>query len=198
GRGGGWGGGRGMGMGMGRGMALNYYSSGVYPAYTLPQGMSQEQMTKINELDLSYQNDYATLSNKLTVLYTQMQNLQAVNPPDYNAIQRKIDEIAELEAGIQKRSIEYDRNLMDTYTPEQRQLMNTAQVNPAAAVNPYYGRGVGGIGGNMGYGSVGGGFTMGAGVPYGTNALGGPRLGRGPCGFGFNKFGGRWGGIYYR
>jgi len=191
----GWGRGGGRGIGMGRGMGMYNYNTGVYPMYNQPVNLTQDQIAKMNEIDTQYQTDYITLSNKLNLKYMELQNLQMVNPPDYNAINHKIEEVAQLEAEVQKKSLEYDKKAMEVYTPEQRQMFNTAQVGAAGMVNPYYCRGMGGAGRGMAYGRMGGGFG-GGGMYYGTNVMGGVRRGRGPCGLGLNKPYGMGGGFW--
>lgn len=221
--------GRGMGMmggGMGRGMGMgvgmlggagypNYGVTGYGNAYASPYAnipnLTQEQINRINEIQLKFQSENTVLMNSLNQKSLELQNIIAVQPINQIAINVKIDEISKIQAELQKKELTYSGEIQNIYTEEQKALLNVNTLGYSGMLNTYggglgqgmgLGYGAAGLGYNagLGYGAagygpgLGGAAGLGYGVGYGTNVLGGMRMGIGPCGLGL----GRSAGMYRR
>jgi len=208
--------GRGMGRGMGWWSAgcpyAGYLAPGTanltgYPFANYPNllNLAQEQINKLNEIQTKFQSENAALLNSLNQKNLELQNLTIVQPLDQTAINFKIDEISKVQAELQKKVLAYTEDVRNILTEQQKAIVNSNNLGYEWALSPYgglpYGQGLG-LGMAPGYtqGYTGGFLPgmqgMGYGGYYGRNVLGGPRLGRGPCGMGLGRAGalGRIGG----
>ena len=194
----GWGRGRGMGRGLGRGMMFNQDLAGYgfvdRDLYAIDSGilnLTQDQINRINEIDIHYQTEFITLSSNLDQKDLELDNLIRVTPPVRGEINKKIAEIKDLEADLQKKNIAYDNKLENILTDEQKVLWNKANVGYPEMNNPYYYRSRGGLGQGFGYGAGMYGSGFGRGIRYGAgnSAYTSGRMfyGRGPCGMGLGK-----------
>ncbi len=157
--------------------------------------LTQEQMVKIDKLDLELENEFAPMFSKLRSAYFDLEELEFQKNPDQSAIDKKWAMIQKLETDIQNREALYDEKIQSVLTKEQLALLDSYSYQPER--NLYgrggYGQGFYGRGGGRGYGRgyVGrgagrlGAGRLGAGYYNNYNTL---RLGRGPCGAGL----GRW------
>lgn len=188
-----------MGWGMGyRGAGYGnagYYmpNAGQYAGYGYqnayyPQApnLSQEQIIKINEIQMKFQTENLDLLNGLQRKNLELQNLLMVQPVDQAATNYKIEEINKLQAELQKKMLAQSEKMRNVLTDEQKALYGTAGVSPGS---PMYGMGVG-----VGVGMMRGGFGMGrrgrgmVGMSrgfYGQGMVGWG--GRGPCGMGLGR-----------
>jgi len=186
----GWGWGGGMGRGMGRGLGMwgagfgnvaAYPNANVYPYANVPD-LTQDQINRINEIQVQFQVENQALLNSLNQKNYELQNLMMVQPPDHQAVDAKIDEIYKIQAELDKKELASTGKIQNIYTPKQKAVLNANTMGYAGSVNPY----------GMGLGAgFGGGYSSGYGVYGNRNAFGGVRLGRGPCGMGLAKTG-RW------
>ena len=193
--------GRGMGRGMGYwGAGYNYnvpYAgrAGVYGnpnAYYPPVlNLSQEQINKINDIQLKFQNENLDLISDLQKKNIELQNLLMVQPVDRNASNYKIEEINKLQAELQKKVLSQNEKLRNVLTDEQKAVYGNTAAAPGMLM---YGRGIAcaglglyGRGAGLGMGRRG---MIGAGMGfYGRGYAGWG--GRGPCGMGLGRGAGR-------
>jgi len=197
-----------LGWGMGRGMGyrgIGYANAGYYmpnagqqyagygyqnayypPALTL----TQEQITKVNEIQMKFQNENLDLLNDLQRKNLELQNLLMVEPVDQSATNYKIEEINKMQADLQKKMLAQNEKMRNVLTDEQKALYGNAGVSPGLQA---YGMGMGYAGMGMRGGRFGGGGfgmgrrgMMGAGRGfYGRGMIGWG--GRGPCGMGLGR-----------
>ena len=159
--------------------------------------LTQEQMEKIDKLDLELDNELSPMFSKLKSAYFDLEELEYQRNPDQTAIDKKWAAIQNLETEIQNREALYDEKIRSLLTAEQQKLLDSYYYPPRQDLyrrgglgQGYYGRGGRGYGRNRtpyGVGSdVGrGAGRLGAGYYNNYSTL---RLGRGPCGAGL----GRW------
>lgn len=201
-----------FGRGMGRGIGMGWLGAGCpYMGYLAPGtanladnpysnyanypnllNLAQEQINKLNEIQTKFQSENAALLNSLNQKNLELQNLTIVQPLDQTAINFKIDEISKIQAELQKKVLAYTENVRNILTEQQKAIVNSNNLGYGWALSPYgglpYGQGLG-LGMAPGYTGrfLPGMQGMGYGGYYGRNVLGGPRLGRGPCGMGLGR-----------
>ena len=186
--------------------------------------LTQEQIAKIDALELELEKELSPLIAKLRSNYAVLDDLEAQRDPDPSEINQAWDLIYKLEDDIQKKEILHEKKIRDLLTEDQKALFDAYY---AYGASPYerggfgrgirggrygygygagMGRGVGmlgrgyygyGRGITRGYGRNMGYFGRGAGrMGYGNSRfLRGVRYGRGPCGAGLGRWY-RWN--YYR
>lgn len=217
--------GRGMGRGMGWWGAgfpyTGYLNPGAanlagnpYANYPNLLNLAQEQINKLNEIQTKFQSENAAFLNSLNQKNLELQNLIIVQPLDQTAINFKIDEISKIQAELQKKVLAYTEDVRNILTEQQKAIVNSNNLGYGWVLSPYGGLPYGqGLGLGMAPGYTGGflpgmqgmmpgmqgmqGMGYGGGY-YGRNVLGGPRMGRGPCGVGLGRSGalggvGGWG-----
>ena len=184
-----------FGRGMGRGMG--YLGTGcLYANYLAPRNnnlvnytcanflnllnLTQEQISKLSEIQTKFQSENATLLNSLKQKNLELQNFTIVQPPDQTAINVKIDEINKIRAELQKKVLAHMEDFRNILTEQQKAIVNSNNLGYGWPFYPYCG-GLG-LGLRMGYGTGLGNWGY-----YGRNVLGGTRLGRGPCGLGLGR-----------
>jgi len=111
--------------------------------------LTQEQIEKINRLELELEKELLPLFYKLRSNYLELDNLEAQRNPDRTKIEKILDNIYKLEDEIQKKEISNEEKIRGLLTEDQR-----------AVLDSYYGYGRGDFGrgferfgrGNYGYG----------------------------------------------
>ena len=198
--------GRGMGRGMGHwGMGYwgaacpyaNYLAPGAanlagYPYANYPNllNLTQEQINKLNEIQTKFQSENAALLNNMNQKNLELQALIMSQTTDQTVLSAKIDEINKIQAEIQKKVLAYTDDVRNILTEQQKAIVNSNNLGYGWALNPYS-NGLG-FGLRAGYGT---GIGYWGYQSYGRNVMGGPRLGRGPCGMGLGR-GGGWGRLW--
>jgi Spy/CpxP family protein refolding chaperone len=178
--------------------------------------LTQEQMEKIDKLDLELEKELSPLFSMLRSIYMELEELEAQRSPDLTKIEKIWETIFKYEFDIQNKEILYEKKIRDLLTEEQKALIDSFTAYGrggfgrgnfgrgygrygAGTGQNYMGRGAGMLGrGFYGYGNA---ITRGYGrnmgylgqgtgrISYGNvRFLPGVRYGRGPCGAGL----GRW------
>jgi len=98
---------RGMGMGMGMGTGrpmqrMNNQNERPYMGQFIPN-LSEEQQAKMDELRTKHLKEVTPLRNELNEKRARLQTLESAEKIDINAINKTIDEIAQLRANIMKK-----------------------------------------------------------------------------------------------
>jgi Spy/CpxP family protein refolding chaperone len=185
--------------------AQRYYRNGP--------DLTQEQMEKMNKLELELEKELSSLFSKLRNNYMKLDELELQRNPDYTRTNKIWETIYKLEEEIEKKEISHETKIRGLLTKDQM-----------AVLDSYYGYGMGAgrgyFGGGRGRGRMGQGyarFGSSYGTGYGRNYLrrdtawqgqgyygrgiGARRLdrgnyryysrvryGRGPCGAGWGKW----------
>jgi hypothetical protein len=149
--------------------------------------LTQEQMEKIDKLELELEKELSPLISKLSSNYMELDELEAMsdfNPAKANKIW---DVIYQLEEDIHNKEISHEKKIRALLTEDQKAIFNSYygySPNPYTSGDlggGYYGRGTRGIrGGNYGYGRN----RYGAGMGRNYFGRGAGRLGRGYYGYG--------------
>ncbi len=99
------------GGGMGKGM-------GIGPSFTDEQ---LEQMEKIHD---KYGDERVELSNRLKVIMLEAQDVVAGDTPDFNAIERKIEEVAEVKVKLAKLRLKMHKEIRPMLDDDQKVLFD--------------------------------------------------------------------------
>lgn len=142
--------------------------------------LTQEQMAKIDKLDLELENELSPMFSKLRSAYFDLEELEFQRDPDQSAIDKKWAMIQNLETEIQNREALYDEKIQSVLTKEQLALLDSYSYQPGQPGRNLYGRG----GYGQGFYGRGGGRGYGLGYyAYGRNrtalGLGTGYVGRG-------------------
>ena len=171
--------GRAGGMGMAKGMGM-----AAGPAFTDEQ---LEQMEKIHD---RYDDERVELSNRLKVLILEAHDVVAGEAPDFNAIERRIEEVSEVRVKLAKLRLKMHKEIRPLLDDDQKVLFDSGlgrmlhggMGGPGAGHPGMMGRGGmrGGMGGGMRDGMRGGAGGPGAGHPgmMGRGGVGGGMPGR--------------------
>jgi len=137
---------------------------GIEENYCL-YNLTQEQMGKIDKLDLELEKELLPLFSKIRSIYMELEELEAQRNPDITKIEKIWETIFKYENDIQNKELLYDKKIRDLLTEEQK-----ASIDSFSA----YGRG------GFGRGNIGRGYER-YGVGLGQNYMGrgAGRLGRG-------------------
>ena len=179
---------QGFGRGMGRGMGycgLGYANAGygfqglgqIGGYYQNALNLTQEQINKINEVQVKFRSENSDLWNNLYQKQIELQGLINNQKADPSAVNSKIDEISKIRAEVQKKSVTHREEIKNILTDEQKALFGDAGMG--LNLIPY-GREVACLGLGPRFGG-----RIGAGVGMG--------MGRGPCGMGLGRGAGRFG-----
>ena len=171
--------GRAGGMGMGKGM-------GVGPAFT------DEQLEKIEKIHDGYNDERAELTNRLKVIMLEAHDAVADDTPDFDAIERRIDEMMEVKGDLAKLRLRIHKDIRPLLDDDQKVLFDRGLGRMLR----------GGMGGGMGGGRAGHPGMMGRGGMRGGmrgDMPGGGRPGmRGGMGGGMPRHAGMGGGAGYQ
>ena len=149
------------GMGMGKGM-------GMGPSFT------DEQMEKMEKIHERYNDERAELTNRLKVIMLEARDAVTEDTPDFDAIERRIDEMVEVKGDLAKLRLRIHKEIRPLLDDDQKVLFDRG-----------LGRMLhGGMGGGMGGGPAGHPGMMGRGgmrdgMRGGMGARGGMRGGMG-------------------
>jgi hypothetical protein len=170
----------------------------------LDLNLTQEQMEKIDRLELDLEKELSPLISQLRSNYMELDELEAQRNLDLAKINKIWDVIYKLEEDIRSIEISHEKKIRNLLSEEQKAIFNSYYAygpNPQTRGNfgrGYYGRGFRRLGrGNYGYGryNYGGGMRRnylgrGAGrLGRGNYRYYSPiRYGRGPCGAGLGKW----------
>jgi len=105
----------------GRGMSMwgaGFNNATAYPYANVPD-LTRDQINRINEIKMRFQNENLALLNSLDQKNFELQNLMMVQPPYQNAIDIKIDEINKIQAELQKKELASTGKIQNVYTPQQ-------------------------------------------------------------------------------
>jgi hypothetical protein len=162
--------------------------------------LTQEQMEKIDTLELELQKELSPLIAKLRSNYVVLDELEAQRSPDPTKINNVWDVIYRLEDDIQNKEILHEKKIRDLLTEDQKAVFDSYY---AYGTNPYgrgdFGRGYFGSGprgfrgSNYGYG----GYGYGAGIGRNYLGRGAGRLGLGYYGYGRGIARGNYGNMGY-
>lgn len=183
--------------------AQRYYRNGP--------DLTQEQMEKMDKLELELEKELSSLFSKLRNNYMKLDELELQRNPDYTKTSKIWEEIYKLEEEIEKKEISHEANIRGLLTKDQRTEFDSYYGYGMGAGRGYFGRGRGRMG--QGYARFGSGYGAGYGRNYlrrGTarqgqgyygRGIGAGRLdrgnyryysrvrnGRGPCGAGWGKW----------
>ncbi len=149
--------------------------------------LTQEQMEKIDKLELELEKELSPLISKLRSNYMELDELEALRGSDPAKINKIWDVLYKLEEDIHNREISHEKEIRNLLTEDQKVIFNSYYdyaLNPYASGDfgqGYYGRGFMGFrGGNHGYGRYG----YGAGMGRNYLGRGAGRVGRGYYGYG--------------
>jgi Spy/CpxP family protein refolding chaperone len=174
---------RGRGCGMGGGMGAGK-GMGMGPTFTDEQ---LEQMEKIHD---RYGDERAELTNRLKVIMLEAHDVVAGETPDFNAIERRIEEVAEVKVKLAKLRLKMHKEIRPLLDDDQKVLFDRG-------LGRMLHGGMGGPGaghpGMMGHGGMRGGMRggMGAGMRCGMGAGNQGMMGHGGMG---GRMGGGMGG----
>jgi len=173
-----------------------------------PLNLTQEQLEKIDKLDLAFEKELSPLFSKLKSIYMELEELEAQRSPNLTKMEEIWDTIYKHEVDIRKKEMLHEEKIRALLTEEQKASIDSFAAYGRGGFGRgnigrgygrygvgmgqnYMGRGVGMLGrGNYGYGRNMGNLGQGTGrMGYGNDRfLPGVRYGRGPCGAGL----GRW------
>jgi hypothetical protein len=149
--------------------------------------LTQEQMKKIDKLELELEKEITPLISKLRSNYKELDELEALGSYDPNKIKKIWDMIYKLEDDIRNKEISHENKIRDLLTEEQRAIFDSYY---SYGLNPYGRGGFGGgyfgsrlrgyRGANYGYGR----YSYGPGIGRSYLGRGAGRLGRGYYGYG--------------
>ena len=174
--------GRAGGGGMGKGMGM-----GMGPAFT------DEQLEQVERIHDRYNDERAELSNRLKVLMLEGQEVVEADTPDFNAIERKIDEIAEVKVELAKLRLRIHKEIRPLLDDDQKVLFDRG-------LGRLLHGGMGGRAGHpgmMGRGGMHGGMRGGMRGGMGDPGSGHPGM-RGGMGGGMPGRAGMGGGVAYQ
>ncbi len=167
-----------------------------------PLGLSAAQQSQIQELMRKLQNECIPIWTKLQAKNMELMSLLRSPNADPSAAESKRKEISDLQAELQRNSLEARNAVRGLLTDEQKTLFDQMGLGYGWGRGPC-GLGLGpawGYGGGRGFGRGGRGRGSGSyqesysGLGPGAAAAGwglyGPRWGRGPCGMGLGRTGG--------
>jgi Spy/CpxP family protein refolding chaperone len=182
----------------------------VWPGAALsPLGLSPEQQGRIQDIVQNLQAESLPLWTDLQTKSGELMNLLRNPNADPSIIETKQKEVSDLQAEIQRKSLEARNAIRSILTDQQKTLFDQAGLGYGWGRGPC-GLGLGAAwGGGRGFARGGGGWgrgfspnpgaIYGPGPGMGTTGWGlyGPLLGRGPCGMGLGRAGwaspaGRW------
>jgi len=103
--------GGGMGMAKGMGMAMG-------PAFT------DEQMEKMEKIHDKYDDERVELSNRLKVIMLEAHDVVAGETPDFNAIERRIEEAAEVKVKLAKLRLKMHKEIRPLLDDDQKVLFD--------------------------------------------------------------------------
>jgi hypothetical protein len=162
------------------------YGPGIQDDY-YDLNLTQEQMEKIDRLELDLEKELSPLVAKLRSNYVVLDELEAQRSPDPKRIENAWDVIYKLEDDIQNREILHEKKIRDLLTEDQKAIFDSYY---AYSTNPYgrggFGRGYFGPGfrGFRGVNYRYGGYGYGARIGRNYLGRGAGRLGRGYYGYG--------------
>jgi len=131
--------------------------------------LTQEQMAKIDKLDLDLENELSPMFSQLRSAYFDLDEMEYQRNPDQTAIDKQWAMIQKLEIEIQNKEALYDEKIQSVLTREQLALLDSYTYQPG---RNFYGR----SGYGQGFYGRGGGRGNGRGYyTYGRN-----RTARGP------------------
>lgn len=149
--------------------------------------LTQEQIEKINKLELELEKELSPLISKLRSYYMELDELEMQRNPDLTKIEKIWDIVYKLESDIRKKEILHEKMIGNLLTEGQKALLDSYYADD---MNFYgrggfgrgnFGRGFGRFsGGNYGYGRYGYGAEIGRNYLWGNAG----RLGRGYYGYG--------------
>jgi Spy/CpxP family protein refolding chaperone len=109
-------------------------------------GLTAEQKEKIANLKLSFKEETLDLRTELTRKKLEMQKLLLEESPDLTRVYALVDEMAPIQAEIQKKAIEFRFKLKDLFTEEQLDKF------PGLGLGPGFGKTMGHRGAMAGHG----------------------------------------------
>ncbi len=149
--------------------------------------LTQEQMEKIDTLEIELEKEILPLISKLRSNYIVLDELEAQRSPDPTKIEKMWDVIYALEDDIQNKEILHEKKIRDLLTEDQKAIFDAYYsygpdpYGRGGFGRGYFGRGFRGFrGGNYGYG----GYDYGARMGSNYFGRGAGRLGRGYYGYG--------------
>ena len=155
--------------------------------YYYELNLTQEQMEKIDKLELELEKELSPLISKLRSNYVVLDDLEAQRNPDPKKIDNVWEVIYRLEEDIRNKEILHEKKVRDLLTEEQKSIFDsyyayeTDPYGRGAFGRGYFGRGFRRFGGgNYGYG----GYGYGAGIGRNYLGRGAGMLGRGYYGYG--------------
>jgi len=161
------------------------YGPGIEDDY-YDLNLTQEQMEKIDILELELEKELSSLIAKFRSNYVVLDELEAQRSPDPTKINNVWDVIYRLENDIQNKEILHEKRIRELLTEDQRAIFDSYYAygtNPYGRVGfgrGYFGQGSRGFrGGNYGYGGNG----YGAGIRRNYLGRGAGQLGRGYYGY---------------
>lgn len=94
---------------------------GIAPAYPFATdlNLSEDQIKKLQDLNLKYQKEILELTNALQAKQLELQTLLAPKQPDQAKVNSKVEEIGKLRTDIEKKALEYQNKVKEILTPEQ-------------------------------------------------------------------------------
>ncbi|MFC1565114.1 Spy/CpxP family protein refolding chaperone [candidate division KSB1 bacterium] len=195
----GWARGRGMGRMRNQNLSANFYYPGntkLNFGYPGCLNLSQDQITKLDELFLEYNNSTVNILDDLSRRTLELENFLMQSTINKSAFSNLADEIIKLKANIQEKDVQHIDKVKNILNDTQKQLIENLNLGyqwslSIYAASPGYNSGYGygrGAGMGRGYSNM-----RGLGI-YGRNIMGSPRIGRGPCGLGLGRTGAwrRW------
>ena len=138
--------------------------------------LTQDQITKINGINMKFQNENIAQLNELQKKNIELQNLLTNKNLDRNSINAKLDEVNKTRTELQKKVLTRTEDINKVLTEQQKEMMGTYEYGLLSC--------------GLGLGQrLGRGFSTGAGYlgNYGRGLSGGMGLGRGPCGLGLGR-----------
>lgn len=156
----------------------NNNNMSLYPGNLNFLNLTQDQITKINDINVKFQNENIAQLNELQKKNIELQNLMSNKNIDRNSINAKIDEVSKIRTELQKKVITKSEDVRNVLSEQQKELIGSNN----------FGYGICGLPYKMGA-RLGRGFGTGAGYlgNYGRGLSGGMGLGRGPCGLGLGR-----------
>ena len=109
-------------------------------------GLTAEQKEKIANLKLSFKEETLDLRTELTRKRLEIQKLLLEKSPDLTTVYALVDEMAPIQAEIQKKAIEFRFKLKDLFTEEQLDKF------PGLGLGPGFGKTMGHRGAMAGHG----------------------------------------------
>ena len=140
-----------------------------------PLNLTQEQIEKIDKLELELEKELSPLFSKLRSVYVELEELEAQRSPDMTKMEEMWDVMYKLEFNIRNKEILHEKTIRELLTQDQIALIDSY----SAYDRGFYGRG------GYGRGNFGSGYgRYSAGVGQNYMGRGAGRLGRGYYGYG--------------